>query len=930
MPNSKGWYDAYCPLHEDTKRSAGFNFELDLWSCRANCGSGSLRELVARLEAEEAAMADAEPVTFDPFEGWDKDALAKSSAGPRRRQDRPAPTNEQIEEWHERLMLDDELVMSFKDRRGIEDVTLDEFEIGWSDEDRAYTVPIRDADGNLLNIRLYRIDHQQGTTKIWSWGGKGMDASAIYPERVLKENDRIIIAEGEWDALMLNQYGFPAVTGTTGAKQWQTKWNRKFTGKDVIVCYDRDKAGDDGAEKVVTELTGIAHSVSVLELPLEWRERGGLDVTDYLYKLGNTAADFAALLKTVEPMVGAEDGTATTVSVRESFNHEHAGKPMELIVTVTGKTSEKHLFPHKVTFLCGMNADKLCHGCPMNDADGRIDTKLPLSSAVMLKFRDVNDKARDEALREHIGAHRCGRMDTNVKQYLSTETLLVRTSIDQFDETESDIDSRAVLNIGQYATETNRIIKLTGTTHPDPKTQRSIFQAWETEQVESSLDTYVMTEEDVELMRTFQPKRKQTPLQKAGEIARDLIDNVTHIYNRPDLHVAMDLVWHSVISFPFAGETINKGWLELLVVGDARTGKSEVATKLAEHYRYGRIVSCEAASLPGLLGAVKTMPGSKEWTLEWGAIPLNDRRLVALDEAGGLTTDQIGQLSSVRSSGRAEIHKAIQDETNARTRLIWLSNPRDNRMGMAAYMYGVRAIPPLIGNQEDVARFDFAMSVSSGDVATEVINSRKTRKRRHVHTSDACHALIKWVWSRKRDDVIWDRGAENLVFKESVRLGREYVADPPLIQGQNVRQKLARLAVALAARTFSTDETCTKVMVEKEHVEGAITFLEHIYGSNGFGYKEVSKRAKADEQAAIARLDEVKEYLYTRPGLARFLISSQGSFRRQQLEEMLNYTKEEANLVIQRLAAMHMIQSNSDWDYRLTPHLNTILRETKE
>jgi len=168
------------------------------------------------------------------------------------------------------------------------------------------------------------------------------------------------------------------------------------------------------------------------------------------------------------------------------------------------------------------------------------------------------------------------------------------------------------------------------------------------------------------------------------------------------------------------------------------------------------------------------------------------------------------------------------------------------------------------------------------------------------------------------------------VYKCSLKIGREYVPDPPLIQGQNIRMKIARLAVAIAARTFSTDPTYTKVIVTKLHVQSAVEFLDYIYGLEGFGYREISDLANRMNADAISRMDEIKEYLYTRPDLPRFLKAARGQFRSQQLREQLNYSEEESNMVIQKLARASMIESADQWTYRIKPHLNTILKEIKE
>ena len=57
------------------------------------------------------------------------------------------------------------------------------------------------------------------------------------------------------------------------------------------------------------------------------------------------------------------------------------------------------------------------------------------------------------------------------------------------------------------------------------------------------------------------------------------------------------------------------------------------------------------------------------------------------------------------------------------------------------YTYGVDALRPLIGNPEDIARFDLAMAVTMGDVPAEVINRPSEPTGNLRFTSEACHTL---------------------------------------------------------------------------------------------------------------------------------------------------------------------------------------------
>jgi hypothetical protein len=109
-----------------------------------------------------------------------------------------------------------------------------------------------------------------------------------------------------------------------------------------------------------------------------------------------------------------------------------------------------------------------------------------------------------------------------------------------------------------------------------------------------------------------------------------------------------------------------------------------------------------------------------------------------------------------------------------------------------------------------------------------------------------------------------------------------------------------------------------------------VAFIDNVYGMESFGYKESSRWELDKHHAAIKSMDDAKGYLLTRPGLGRFFINTGGIFRRQQMEEQLNLSREEAQVIIQRLSNMGMIQSMNANDYKIMPLMNGLLREIKE
>lgn len=921
-PDENGEAKAFCPLHVDDNPSASINVSHGVWYCHAGCGGGTLTELSRRIQEREE----------EGFVPADRDGKVASFAREKRRRrggGREYVSEAAVDGWRENLLAtNSNRLHELSEKRGLSLNTIKAFDIGYDPENHAFTIPIYDADGELLNVRRYRPATEESRSRYWNVPGAGR--RRLWPESVLEAaTDEILVVEGEWDALLTIQAGFYAVTATGGAGSWRKEWGPRFAGKRVVIIYDSDKTGLAGARQAANNISSYASEVKVVRLPYDEPKDGGEDLTDYFVRDGMNGDDLRELIDGTEPSFADEDDNfeeTVSASVLDSFDASLAQKQLRMVTTITGKRNPPYHVPATARYQCTMDAGQKCLVCPLYNLGGDATVEIDRDNPLLLEMMDVPKKQLNDVLRRILGAVKCDRLNITANEQQEIEELFARPSVDSAESANAEeYINRKVLSVGKHDTSANTTVEVTGYIHPNPRTQRAEFLAHEVAPTESSIDAFDPAQAK-DLCERFQPEAGQSPLKKAGEIARDLETNVTNIYGRTALHVACDLVWHSLTSFPLVGSTISKGWLELLVVGDTRTGKSSVASSLAEHYSAGRIISCESASYAGIVGGLQQFGAGKEWTITWGAIPLNDKRLVVLDEVAGLTREQISQMSSIRSSGVAQLTKIQSEATRARTRLIWMSNPRDGKL--SDYTYAIHAIPELIGNQEDIARFDLAMSVATDDVDLEEINRREHESVPHRYTAEASHALILWAWSRTADDVVWADGAESAILERAIELGREYVEDPPLIQGANVRIKLARIAVALAARTFSTDESYEKVVVTTEHVEDAVRLINWLYQRESFGYHRVSQEAIADRAAARERSAEIARYLREQPNLAKFLRSVPGGFSRQDLEDMTNKSREEAQSTINKLWNARMVRQR-DGRIRLTPELQEIVRDTE-
>jgi hypothetical protein len=292
-----------------------------------------------------------------------------------------------------------------------------------------------------------------------------------------------------------------------------------------------------------------------------------------------------------------------------------------------------------------------------------------------------------------------------------------------------------------------------------------------------------------------------------------------------------------------------------------------------------------------------------------------------------LSVDDIAKMSGIRSSGVAEITKIQTERTTARTRLIWLSNPRSGN-SLSSYSHGIQAVAELIGKAEDISRFDFVVSAGKDEVPMSKINRtiRQDELPEHKYTSELCKQLILWAWSRKADDVVFSASAVQLILKYATDMGERFSSQIPLVEGANQRIKLARLAVAAAARLFSTDVTGEKVMVHDQHVEFAYQYLMQIYSKPSLNYKGFSTGEYLDSQAAVKNRPHVLAFLSATPQLGE-LCSRQDYVWARTFEEQLNLDRNGAAELISQLAKWRMIRDTGQRGYRKTPGFISILRE---
>jgi DNA primase len=187
--------------------------------------------------------------------------------------------------YHARLPAE---IRRYLKGRGISDAVIDRDLIGWNGH--RITIPILDRHGDVVTFRYGKNPVETAETpKMLSELGS---APQLYgAERLRKPLQYVVICEGEYDRLVLESNDIPAVTSTAGASCFLADWVPLLANvKRIFVCFDRDKAGEAGAESV----RSLLPQAIIVRLPSEVHEGG--DVTDYFTKLGRSRVDFHLLL----------------------------------------------------------------------------------------------------------------------------------------------------------------------------------------------------------------------------------------------------------------------------------------------------------------------------------------------------------------------------------------------------------------------------------------------------------------------------------------------------------------------------------------------------------------------------------------------------------------------------------------------------------
>lgn len=859
---------ACCPFHKEKTPSFTVNEETGEWYCHAGCGGGAEKEFIAKY--------------YDVSNEVAKYALSYYA----QHGNMPFPTEEQIESWHKNLCNMPREIEAMSEYGWTKQI-VDDLHIGFYDD--RIIIPIKSRTGYWVNARRYLPVHRRNSD---SHNAKCLNIRKLgqkryYPYEAFDE-DKIYIVEGEKDCIAARAQGLNAVT-STGGSAIPSDEIYLFKNKDVVLMLDTDSVGKRNVKNYVTLLKGVARSIQIVDLPVK-------DFADYYHEYKNVdieqyTRDYAEVQQ-AEESVEATDITLVRSEFTENLNTWVKLNKM----SVSGVEPKIYTIPTKLKVVCKNAA--CSKPCPLAFSNSSEAAQyVDVDPRQMLQFVDSADSAQDTFLRKLYG---CRSVTAEPVDYINCQKVIFQESASFIDGLEeSSFESRyGIYMYTDFRLNATLKYNFEACRVTDPRTQKNYYM--------------IRSAENLGMLR---PVVNEDNFEKFRKVARESLnfqELISTYYNewmpalaiegRPDLFGALILTYCSVTEIPWQAGII-KGWLDTMVIGDTRTGKSQMAQRLVKTLGMGGYINGENARRTGVIGGVQRFGDS--WVITWGAIPMNDRGLLIIDEASGLEVDDIKDLSSTRSSGAVTLNKIVKGEARARTRLIWLSNPRSGRNLADFYWKGYGAFQEFIPVAEDQARYDLVLTAAREDI--DVLDGIDSEVQPKV---EPWVDLFNAAWGLPAEDIIFPQGFKAKVREVARRINDEY-GGGPLIVGVAVHEKLLRICCAVAVLCGEIREG--KLYVSEKHLEWAYEFLKMTLEKESFAYADYIREFKRAQSKKTENVKFIRGLLSVHPAL-RILLSS-SSFKGFQFQEILGIDRTDSAKIMSDLITRGLLRPISNATY---------------
>jgi len=348
-----------CPFHDDKEPSLVVTPEKNLWHCLGACDTGGsvidwvmrsekvgFREAVERLQQ----LAGGRPADQVDRRQSDQAAPPPEASGEPARVLEPWMDDRELWDrtvgYYRECLGRSEEARGYLEHRGLgAPEVLEHFEVGFSDRTLSrempprrtkpgqrfrkrlqelgimrprsgqehmtgrVTLPTRDESGLVVGLygRIVQDPHGSGTPKHLYLPGP---RRGVFHWQALLAHREVILCEAPLDAMTFWAAGFEHVLSSWGANGFSSEHLAalvRYGTKRVLLAYDRDKAGDQGAAKVAEQL--LAANIECFRVLFP----RGMDANGYARKVQPAAKSLGLALRQAQWMGKGKPPAASTV-----------------------------------------------------------------------------------------------------------------------------------------------------------------------------------------------------------------------------------------------------------------------------------------------------------------------------------------------------------------------------------------------------------------------------------------------------------------------------------------------------------------------------------------------------------------------------------------------------------------------------------------
>ncbi len=793
----------------EQRPSASVNLSKGVFRCNACGESGSEQSMLMKLYGASY-----------------NDALAVTAV-----MDKAYTENNSIYAW-DQLALNETTVTKLHSL-GISDRVINELKIkSHPENDELMSFPVFFHE-LLLDIRTY---NPGGKPKVTSQ--TGAVSGLVIPQHLYNPDGKgtVLICAGEKDMAMARTMGFDAYT-VTGGENASLKTPGLFKDRRVVVCYDNDQAGQQGARRIATQLYRIAKSVRVCTSFHAICKEKGEDIYDFFIKYNQTKEDLIRFIKATKEFVPDPDDLAgekiPSITIKEVNNPKYMNKVVKAKIKVVAANDKTYSVPSSIMITKkGHSSNK----GDLNTMDEGETKEWNLTPYNCDKVLDLFDKVQNnEVLNDRMKAIakvpiKEGRVKIDKTATTTVGSVLVADFVDvASDEAKAGESLAYVIGKKLEAGKAYDVTMKIATNQWDG--QNIVLLITEATEAKDSVEEFVITEEAKANLSQIR-EIEGTTQQKVSTLV-EKVKGILNFDGNGMLIAIMDLAYHTVLEFDFGRDKNVRGYLDTLIVGESRTGKSATAKALRETYGLGAVVSLAggAATEAGLVGGSQVIQGGGHQTRA-GVIPQNHKGLIVFEELAKCNSEITKKLTDIRSSNMVRITRVSgTTQIPAIVRMISLTNVKNSGgvKSIGSYPNGIEIIRELASTAEDIARYDvmLVMAEQTSDTYDPLWEPLEPFSKEVYRTR------IKWVWSRKPNQIKIDRDVAMFIMATASDLNAQYETHIKIF-GTEAWKKLTRLAIAIAGYTVSTDETYENIIVTEEHVTLATRILVGLYDNETF------------------------------------------------------------------------------------------------